>query len=79
MGTHALIEDTVQFKQLGLVVIDEQHKFGVVQRLKLKKKGTCPDMLIMTATPIPRTLSLTLFGDLDISILDEMPPGRPPR
>lgn len=78
VGTHALIEDTVQFKQLGLVVIDEQHKFGVVQRLKLKKKGTCPDMLIMTATPIPRTLSLTLFGDLDISILDEMPPGRPP-
>ncbi|QQR68007.1 MAG: ATP-dependent DNA helicase RecG [Candidatus Brocadia sp.] len=78
VGTHALIEDTVQFKQLGLVVIDEQHKFGVVQRLKLKKKGTCPDVLIMTATPIPRTLSLTLFGDLDISLLDEMPPGRSP-
>lgn len=78
VGTHALIEETVQFKQLGLVVIDEQHKFGVVQRLKLKKKGFCPDVLIMTATPIPRTLSLTLFGDLDISILDEMPPGRSP-
>lgn len=78
IGTHALIEETVQFNQLGLVVIDEQHKFGVVQRLKLKKKGHCPDMLIMTATPIPRTLSLTVFGDLDISILDEMPPGRSP-
>ncbi|MCF6153984.1 MAG: ATP-dependent DNA helicase RecG [Candidatus Brocadia sp.] len=78
VGTHALIEETVQFKRLGLVVIDEQHKFGVVQRLKLKKKGLCPDVLIMTATPIPRTLSLTLFGDLDISLLDEMPPGRSP-
>ncbi len=78
VGTHAIIEEIVQFKQLGLVVIDEQHKFGVVQRLKLKKKGGCPDVLIMTATPIPRTLSLTLFGDLDVSILDEMPPGRSP-
>ncbi|OOP56503.1 MAG: ATP-dependent DNA helicase RecG [Candidatus Brocadia carolinensis] len=78
VGTHALIEETVQFHQLGLVVIDEQHKFGVVQRLKLKKKGVCPDVLIMTATPIPRTLSLTLFGDLDFSLLDEMPPGRTP-
>jgi ATP-dependent DNA helicase RecG len=78
IGTHALIEEAVQFKNLGFVVIDEQHKFGVVQRLKLKEKGFSPDVLVMTATPIPRTLSLTLFGDLDISMLDEMPPGRTP-
>ncbi|MDR4507338.1 MAG: ATP-dependent DNA helicase RecG [Candidatus Brocadiaceae bacterium] len=76
IGTHTLIETGVRFEKLGLVVIDEQHKFGVVQRLKLKKKGLYPDMLVMTATPIPRTLSLTVFGDMDISVLDEMPPGR---
>jgi len=78
VGTHALIEETISFKNLGFVVIDEQHKFGVLQRLKLRKKGVSPDVLIMTATPIPRTLAITLFGDMDISFLDEMPPGRIP-
>jgi ATP-dependent DNA helicase RecG len=78
VGTHALIEDTVLFKNLGLVIIDEQHKFGVAQRAKLKDKGNNPDMLIMTATPIPRTLSMTVYGDLDVSIIDEMPKGRKP-
>jgi len=78
VGTHALIEEGVRFKQLGIVVIDEQHKFGVVQRARLREKGENPDVLVMTATPIPRTLALTLYGDLDVSILDEMPPGRSP-
>ncbi|MCF6149995.1 MAG: ATP-dependent DNA helicase RecG [Candidatus Kuenenia sp.] len=78
VGTHALIEEPIMFKNLGLVVIDEQHKFGVLQRLKLRKKGMSPDVLIMTATPIPRTLAITLFGDMDISFLDELPPGRIP-
>jgi ATP-dependent DNA helicase RecG len=78
IGTHALIEKEVVFKKLGLGIIDEQHRFGVIQRGLLKKKGTNPDTLVMTATPIPRTLSLTIYGDLDISIIDEMPPGRAP-
>ena len=76
VGTHALIQDRVAFKQLGLVVIDEQHKFGVEQRGLLYEKGTRPDVLVMTATPIPRTLAMTLYGDLDVSELDELPAGR---
>ena len=75
-GTHAVIQEGVEFKGLGLAVIDEQHRFGVRQRLELKKKGNSPDILVMTATPIPRTLSLTLYGDLDASVIDEMPSGR---
>ncbi len=78
IGTHALLEENVKFKNLGLVVIDEQHKFGVGQRALLPKKGANPDVLIMTATPIPRTLAITLYGDLDISIINELPPGRQP-
>ena len=78
VGTHALLQHDVNFHNLGLVVIDEQHKFGVMQRAGLKAKGYNPDVLIMTATPIPRTLSLTMYGDLDVSILDELPPGRTP-
>ncbi len=78
IGTHALLEGAVQFKKLGLVVIDEQHKFGVGQRALLGQKGISPDVLIMTATPIPRTLAITLYGDLDISIINELPPGRMP-
>ncbi len=76
VGTHALLEDQVKFGKLGLVVIDEQHRFGVGQRIKLRRKGDNIDLLVMTATPIPRTLALTLYGDLDRSVIDEMPPGR---
>jgi ATP-dependent DNA helicase RecG len=78
VGTHALIQEGVTFQALGLVIVDEQHRFGVVQRASLCGKGTRPNLLVMTATPIPRTLALTLYGDLDISLLDELPPGRHP-
>jgi len=78
IGTHALFEPGVEFARLGLVVIDEQHRFGVTQRAALSQKGTRPDVLVMTATPIPRSLALTIYGDLDLSQIDEMPPGRTP-
>ena len=76
VGTHALVEDPVGFAALGLVVIDEQHRFGVLQRATLRQKGWCPDVLVMTATPIPRTLALTVYGDLDVSVIHDRPPGR---
>lgn len=76
IGTHALLESGVVFDRLGLVVVDEQHKFGVTQRTALAQKGSHPDVLVMTATPIPRTLTMTLYGDLDVSVIDELPPGR---
>ena len=81
VGTHALLEDVVVFQNLGLAIIDEQHRFGVEQRSKLWKKSSCgaaPHVLVMTATPIPRTLAMTLYGDLDVSVIDELPPGRKP-
>jgi ATP-dependent DNA helicase RecG len=78
VGTHALVEENVGFRELGLVIIDEQHRFGVMQRATLRSKGQHPDVLVMTATPIPRTLALTTYGDLDVSIMREMPPGRHP-
>ena len=76
IGTHALIQEGVEFHQLGLVIVDEQHRFGVMQRATLRDKGTTPDVLVMTATPIPRTLALTIYGDLSVSVIDELPPGR---
>jgi ATP-dependent DNA helicase RecG len=78
IGTHALLEKDVEFAKLGLAIVDEQHRFGVMQRFELLRKGVHPDVLVMTATPIPRTLALTLYGDLDVSVIDEMPPGRKP-
>ena len=78
IGTHALIQEAVEFKNLGFAVIDEQHRFGVLQRAQLMEKGGSPDTLVMTATPIPRSLALTVYGDLDVSLLDELPPGRQP-
>jgi len=78
IGTHALLEQDVEFRNLGLIVIDEQHRFGVMQRFELARKGVAPDVLVMTATPIPRTLAMTLYGDLDVSVIDELPPGRKP-
>ncbi len=78
VGTHALVQDPIAFRELGLVIIDEQHRFGVMQRALLRSKGLHPDVLVMTATPIPRTLALTTYGDLDVSVMREMPPGRHP-
>ncbi|MEP6568264.1 MAG: ATP-dependent DNA helicase RecG [Acidobacteriota bacterium] len=78
IGTHAIIQDAVTFKNLGLAVIDEQHRFGVMQRAELRSRGFNPDVLVMTATPIPRSLTMTIYGDLDVSIIDELPPGRTP-
>ena len=78
IGTHAVIQDSVEFEKLGLAVVDEQHRFGVVQRAQLRSRGFNPDILVMTATPIPRSLAMTVYGDLDVSIIDELPPGRTP-
>jgi ATP-dependent DNA helicase RecG len=78
VGTHALLEEDVEFARLGLAIVDEQHRFGVLQRKALQQKGVSPDVLVMTATPIPRTLALTIYGDLDTSVIDELPPGRRP-
>lgn len=78
VGTHAVIQEAVQFKKLGLAVIDEQHRFGVLQRAAIRKMGLNPDVLVMTATPIPRSLAMTVYGDLEVSVIDELPPGRTP-
>jgi ATP-dependent DNA helicase RecG len=78
VGTHALIQEAVQFRKLGFAVVDEQHRFGVLQRAELRRRGVNPDVLVVTATPIPRSLAMTVYGDLEVSIIDEMPPGRTP-
>ena len=78
VGTHAIIQDAVEFENLGLAIIDEQHRFGVLQRAELRARGYNPDILVMTATPIPRSLAMTVYGDLDVSVIDELPPGRTP-
>jgi ATP-dependent DNA helicase RecG len=78
IGTHALVQEAVSFKNLALAVIDEQHRFGVLQRAELRARGLNPDVLVMTATPIPRSLAMTVYGDLDVSVIDELPPGRTP-
>jgi ATP-dependent DNA helicase RecG len=78
IGTHALIQESVNFHKLGLVIVDEQHRFGVIQRANLRNKGINADVLVMTATPIPRTLAMTVYGDLDVSLIDELPPGKQP-
>ncbi len=78
IGTHAIIQDAVQFEKLGLAVVDEQHRFGVLQRAEIRARGLNPDILVMTATPIPRSLAMTVYGDLEVSVIDELPPGRTP-
>jgi ATP-dependent DNA helicase RecG len=78
VGTHAVIQDAVEFEKLGLAIVDEQHRFGVLQRAQLRERGYNPDILVMTATPIPRSLAMTVYGDLDVSVIDELPPGRTP-
>jgi ATP-dependent DNA helicase RecG len=78
VGTHALIQESIDFSRLGLIIVDEQHRFGVRQRLELRRKGGNPHQLMMSATPIPRTLAMSYYADLDVSLIDEMPAGRSP-